>query len=386
MIRESFRAPARARRDGLPDHPLQRPRLQGRRPGVRRRRSAGSTCSAASCARATSPHGRDPPPRSEREWLDPLGTATLAGRDVPGPGRHRPDARGDVRPGLAGARPGVPVRDPESDRTAGSTAGSAAPGSAAPPWDRLYSKRPTTRPASRSGLVAVGAEQEDPATPVVDLGCGTGRRRAVAGPAAACRPIGPGLLRAAASRAPSAQAAEPGCRSHVPGLNLLELRSVLRYGAPLRRGRPGPRVVLARHLADATDTAGRNPAPPRQDDAARRRPALPPVPGRSAATALATRQRAGSARSTAGRPGGRASSVRRSSTRDSVRVSRSDAAVRPRRSAGWSCRLVITWTRLKRHHRAAAATSGQRRPAPAGRGARGRGAGVPRSSTCGSPS
>ena len=107
----------------------------------------------------------------EKSWIFPLGTTTLEGRDLPGPGRPRPAARGDVRRVLAGARPGLPLRAAGHDGAAGSTAGSAACACGRARWDRIYSRlRGLAGPSPFIEWAAGGAG----AGTYVDVGCGRG--------------------------------------------------------------------------------------------------------------------------------------------------------------------------------------------------------------------
>jgi hypothetical protein len=57
-------------------------------------------------------------------------------------------------------------------------------------------------------------------------------------------------------RAADQRAAKKGLTASYEWMNLDELRSVLVMGATLSR-RPGPRVMLARHVLEATDAVGR---------------------------------------------------------------------------------------------------------------------------------
>jgi hypothetical protein len=90
---------------------------------------------------------------------------------------------------------------------------------------------------------------------VVDVGCGRGHdavwlaRQGVPTVGLDFAPAGFAALEALAAR-------EPGLPLRVGRMNLLETRHVLGWGARLSRA-PGPRVLLARHVADAVTAAGR---------------------------------------------------------------------------------------------------------------------------------
>jgi SAM-dependent methyltransferase len=122
-----------------------------------------------------------------------------------------------------------------------------------PLWDRVYSRRPGPA-AEPSDLARWVASREDAATPVVDLGCGTGTdvlwfaRQGT--PATGLDFVRKGFERA------EAEATAEGVDARFLVCNLLELRSVLGTGALLAADR-GPRVVLARHLADGVSHRAR---------------------------------------------------------------------------------------------------------------------------------
>jgi hypothetical protein len=118
-------------------------------------------------------------------------------------------------------------------------------------WDRVYSRRQPPLPVEPSGLVAWAAEREPDAATYVDLGCGRG--------ADVLWMAGRGVPSVGLDFQPRSYA-EAAARG-VPGAefwrcNLLELRDVLPAGAELAR-RPGPRLLVARHLVDTLDPAAR---------------------------------------------------------------------------------------------------------------------------------
>jgi hypothetical protein len=178
----------------------------------------------------------------ERSWISPLGTTTLEGRTFPAPAdpdRLLTAAYGPWRvpdPAFKFAPPTTTVR-----RLNGWFRGLRVGRSA---WDRVYSRPQEPLSVEPSELVAWAAEREPGAATYVDLGCGRGAD----------------VLWMAERGVPSVgldfqprSYAEAAARG-VPGAefwrcNLLELRDVLPAAADLAR-RPGPRLVVARHLAD----------------------------------------------------------------------------------------------------------------------------------------
>lgn len=180
----------------------------------------------------------------EESWIFPLGTTTLEGRTFPapadtdrvltamyGPSWRVPD------PAFHFAPPATTVRR-LNGWFRGMRVGRAA-------WDRIYSRPQPPLPEEPSRLVAWAAEREPQAMTYVDVGCGRGGDvlwMAGRGVPAVGLDFQPRSYADAAAR-------------EVPGAefwrcNLLELRDVLPAGAGLAR-RPGPRLVVARHLVDA---------------------------------------------------------------------------------------------------------------------------------------
>lgn len=189
-----------------------------------------------------------------REWVTPLGTATLEGREFPVPADTDRFLTATYGRNWRVPDPAFHFATPKSThrRFDGWFRGIRV---RRPLWDRVYSKRPG--PAGKpSGLATWVAEREDPATPVVDLGCGTGGDVLwLAGRGTPA--IGLDWSRRAFERAEQ-QAAAEGLDARFLVCNLLELRSVVGTAA-LVAADPGPRVVLARHLADNVNgTARRN--------------------------------------------------------------------------------------------------------------------------------
>jgi hypothetical protein len=185
----------------------------------------------------------------EQSAIFPLGTTTLEGRSFPAPAD--PDklltaAYGPWRtpdPAFKFAPPATTVRR-LNGWFRGLRVGRAK-------WDRIYSRTQKPLATEPSPFVSWAAKREAGAATYVDLGCGRGSdvlwmaRRGVASVGLDFQP-----------RSFSDAAAE-----QVPGAefwtcNLLELRDVLPAGATLSR-RPGPRLLMARHLVDTLGTDAR---------------------------------------------------------------------------------------------------------------------------------
>ncbi|MGY2875948.1 hypothetical protein ACVW00_003138 [Marmoricola sp. URHA0025 HA25] len=193
----------------------------------------------------------------ELEWIYPLTTATLEGRTFPvpakperlleatyGPGWRVPDpayhfetSRATVRR-LNGWFRGIRVLRSE--------------------WERKHSQhREKAAPDRASALARLVVAREGVPAHVVDLGAGrAGDALWFARQGASATALD--FVPRAAEAARLAAAAE-GHDLTVREVNLLSLRSVLAEGARLARA-PGPRVVVARHLVDATVAPGRSGA------------------------------------------------------------------------------------------------------------------------------
>ncbi len=191
----------------------------------------------------------------KRSWVTPLGTATLEGRPFPVPADTDRFLTATYGRAWRVPDPAFHFATPRSThrRFDGWFRGIRV---RRPLWDRVYSRRPAPA-ATPSDLARWVAEREDPGTPVVDLGCGTGTdalwlaRRGT--------PVtGLDFVRRGFERAEEEAAAE-GLDARFAVCNLLELRSVLATGA-LVAAEPGPRVVLARHLADHVGARARRNA------------------------------------------------------------------------------------------------------------------------------
>ena len=179
----------------------------------------------------------------EESWIRPLGTTTLEGRTFPAPAD--PDR---VLTAMYGASWRVP--DPAFHFAPPATTVRRLNGwfrglrVGRAKWDRVYSRKQRPIPDEPSALVAWAAEREPGAATYVDLGCGRG--------ADVLWMAGRGVPSVGLDFQPRSYA-EAAARD-IPDAefwrcNLLELRDVLPAGAELAR-RPGPRLLVARHLVD----------------------------------------------------------------------------------------------------------------------------------------
>lgn len=188
-------------------------------------------------------------------WVTPLGRTTLEGREFPVPADTDRFLAATYGRSWRVPDPAFHFATPASThrRFDGWFRGIRT---GRPQWDRYYSKRrvPGEQP---SDLARFAAHREDPATPVVDLACGTGTdvlwfaRRGT--PA-----TGVDFVHRGFAVAEEAAAAE-GLDARFLACNFLEIRSTVATGG-LVGVEPGPRVVLARHLADNVDRKARRNA------------------------------------------------------------------------------------------------------------------------------
>lgn len=194
----------------------------------------------------------------EREWIFPLGTCMFEGRELPVPAEPERMVAAMYGEGWRVPDPAFKFTTPDSTRRRlnGWFRGTRF---RRPDWDRAYSGTVTTVPdplepsafarwvVDRESAIGVPAH-------VVDVGCGRGQDGYwYAQQGAAVTGLDFALRGSAAVAALAKKEAVP---FEPRFLNLCELRSTLATGAAIARS-PGPRVVTARHLADATDAFAR---------------------------------------------------------------------------------------------------------------------------------
>jgi hypothetical protein len=179
----------------------------------------------------------------EESWIFPLGTTTLEGRTFPAPAD--PDR---LLTAMYGASWRVPdpafhfAPPPTTVRRLNGWFRGLRVGRAK--WDRIYSRTQPALTTEPAPFLAWAAAREPDSATYVDLGCGRGAdvlwmaRRGV--PAV-------GLDFQPRSFREAAELQVPGAEFWT--CNLLETRDVLPAGAALSR-RPGPRLLMARHLVD----------------------------------------------------------------------------------------------------------------------------------------
>jgi SAM-dependent methyltransferase len=190
-----------------------------------------------------------------REWVFPLGTTVLEGRELPAPANTEEFLAATYGPGWRVPDPAYKFETPVSTqrRLNGWFRGTRVKREA---WDRTYSRVPKDPPPIEPSSFATWVHEEERGASgtLIDVGCGRGvddlwfarQGASVVGLDYALR----------GSRPVAALAAEERVDLDFRPLNLCELRSVLTEGTRLARV-PGPKVVTARHVADATDKVGR---------------------------------------------------------------------------------------------------------------------------------
>lgn len=188
-----------------------------------------------------------------RDWVFPLGTATLEGREFPVPANTDRFLAATYGDSWRQPDPAFKFETPPTTyrRLNGWFRGIRVNRGL---WDSLYNKAGEPPGLEPSGLARWVVEREGVPADFVDLGCGFGVDAwwmATQGARAT------GLDRSPrAYAALEARAERDGLDLRYRTLNLLEMRSVLSAGA-LLAARPGPRVVAARHLVDAIDARAR---------------------------------------------------------------------------------------------------------------------------------
>lgn len=189
-----------------------------------------------------------------QEWIFPLGTCTLEGRELPAPADPDRFLSATYGPQWRVPDPAYQVQTPRGTHSRldgwfrGTRVGRMA-------WEGIYRRTQASLPELEpSDLARWVLAREGVPTQLVDLGCGRG--------ADAYWMAGQGshvigldyVLRA--TEAVGRLAAQQGLPLEFRTFNLVELRSVL-GGAARIAHTPGPRIVTARHVADATDATGR---------------------------------------------------------------------------------------------------------------------------------
>ncbi|MDQ6641588.1 MAG: class I SAM-dependent methyltransferase [Actinomycetota bacterium] len=191
----------------------------------------------------------------EREWITPLGTCTLEGRTLPAPADP---ARMLAAMYGSGWRVPDPAFRCETSRSTTRRLNGWFRGTRVfrDEWERRYSTRRNQLPArGPSSLAEFVVAQEGVPARLVDIGAGRGGDAhwfAAQGSSVTAYDYVP-----TASLAVRRVVEEQGLDLTVRRFNLLEWRSTFGEGARLAHT-PGPRTVLARHVADATTDFGRD--------------------------------------------------------------------------------------------------------------------------------
>jgi SAM-dependent methyltransferase len=190
-----------------------------------------------------------------REWIFPLGTTTLEGRELPAPADTDAFLTATYGPGWRVPDPAYRFGTPVSThrRLNGWFRGTRVKRDA---WERAYSRLASTPPVLSPSPFARWVRRQEHGVPatIVDIGCGRGVDDLWFARQGASVVGYDYVLRGSAAVA--GLAAEERLDLEFRSLNLVELRSVLAEGARAAR-LPGRTVVTARHVADATDRVGR---------------------------------------------------------------------------------------------------------------------------------
>ncbi|MFL6135752.1 MAG: class I SAM-dependent methyltransferase [Nocardioidaceae bacterium] len=191
----------------------------------------------------------------EREWVFPLGTTTLEGRELPAPANTDEFLKATYGPSWRVPDPAYQFGTPRSThrRLSGWFRGTRV---RRENWDRTYSRLPADPPPIEPSPFATWVKRQERGVPatVVDIGCGFGvddlwfaRQGA--------RVLGLDYVIRASTAVARLAANEP-VDLEFRGMNLCELRSVLTESARVA-WLPGRKVVTARNIAEATDRVGR---------------------------------------------------------------------------------------------------------------------------------
>jgi len=192
----------------------------------------------------------------KREWVFPLGTTTLEGRTLPAPADTDRFLTATYGPSWRVPDPAYHFETPRSThrRLNGWFRGTRVNRAE---WDRHWSaaERKGAPDLEPSALARWMRDRETDLGTVIDVGCGRG--------ADVLWLASEGVPSTGLDYSPRGYATvdklahERGLEAAFRPFNLLELRQVLGWGAHLA-SQPGPRTVLARHVADATDSVGRS--------------------------------------------------------------------------------------------------------------------------------
>lgn len=191
----------------------------------------------------------------EREWIFPLGTTTLEGRELPAPANTDEFLKATYGPGWKVPDPAYKFETPTSThrRLNGWFRGTRVKRES---WDRTYSRLPSEPPVVEPTDFALWVVAQEGRVPerVVDIGCGRATDDlwfARQGASVV------GLDYAIRGSLPVAQLAETeDVDLELRTMNLCELRSVLTESARVAH-RSGRAVLTARNIAEATDKVGR---------------------------------------------------------------------------------------------------------------------------------
>jgi SAM-dependent methyltransferase len=190
----------------------------------------------------------------EREWVAPLSTVSLMGREFPAPAQ--PDKLLEAMYGEGWRVPDPTFafdRSVARDYLSGWYRGIREGRNH---WSGLFSGVARRKPPVRAHAIARLLHEREPAgATVVEVGCGRGQDAAYLAEQGHRTYAFDYSVRGAAGNLARAEAA--GWPLTVHTLNLLELRQPLAWGARLAREVEGPRAMLARHLVDATSPRGR---------------------------------------------------------------------------------------------------------------------------------
>jgi hypothetical protein len=189
----------------------------------------------------------------ERDWIFPLGTATLEGREFPVPADTDKFLSVTYGPRWRTPDPAFKFETPRSTtrRLSGWFRGIRT---SRKEWDRAYARGGYGRGKGPSALLRRIHQREDAPASYVDLGCGRGRDVS-----AAAQWYGvPSLGLDVHPNAPRLQAQRHAGSDAVRfwTFNLLERRHHGAVAAYAGLALPAPRLVTARHLIDAIDADG----------------------------------------------------------------------------------------------------------------------------------